>query len=263
MGLFRMFITDGEVTKTNMGAFQGVIAIGTPGSVLIAAAGIVITVLVATWRVASRLSEVSTKLDGLDNVQKLTGQIEMIDAAKAARIPEDISSMRSDIDQVAENASEMTDMASSVDTIERSVTNIDFEGIELAVGTLVDGGLPAGNSVEHELRRSGVTVVVSLSSLEDDRTEVSVRFEENVGARELIEPLLYDDGLTAFELERFETEPNLHAVSPRQLEAVIPSGDLDAVVEWVTVVLDRLDENYVELHESRAEFDDRLEEHLE
>jgi len=237
-------------------------SISLPIALLISAGGIILTLLVATWRISSRLATVSTKLDGLDHVKELTGQLGMIDVGKAASVPDDISEMSDDIDEVAESVSTVDEVADSVDTIERSVTNIDFEGIELALDNLVDGGLPAGNSVKHELEEAGITVVISLSSLEDDETEVSFRFEENIGTRRLAEPITEDDELATFEKERFGAEPRLKAISPRQIEAVIPSSDMDAVVDWVAFMIEKFDEHYLDLRESKDEFDRQLEESL-
>lgn len=246
-----------------MTVLQGGLPIGVSGALLIAAGGIILSLLLAAWRISSALSEVSTKLDGVNDVQKLTAQIEMTDASATATIPDDISAMRDDLDEVTENVSTVDQMVNSVDTIERSVTTIDFEGIEMAIDDLVDGGLPTGNSVEYELEESGVTVAISLSTMEDERTEVNFRFEENVGTRRLAEPIVEDEELQRMELELFGAEPELHAISPRQIEATVPSSGLDAVGDWAAFLARKFDEYYVELHESKSEFDRVLEDSLD
>lgn len=186
----------------------------------------------------------------------------MVDASKAATIPDNIQEMSSDVDEVRQQIDKMDDVKSSVTTIERSVTNIDFEGIERAIDSFVDGGLPTGNSVKYTLEEADVDVVISLTSIEEDHTEVNFRFEENVGARNLIESITDNEGLATFEKDLFGEEPGIFAISPRQIEAEVPSGDIEKIVSWAARLVDRFDEEYVHLHESKEEFDSLLENSL-
>lgn len=52
------------------------------------------------WRISSKLTEVSTKLDGLDHAQSLNTKLEMMDASEAAAIPDDITAMRDSLSQL-------------------------------------------------------------------------------------------------------------------------------------------------------------------
>ncbi len=186
----------------------------------------------------------------------------MIDASKAARIPDNIEQLGDDLRSVRDQVDDIDHMKSSVTTIERSVTNIDFEGIEQAIDSLVEGGLPTGNSVVYTLEEAGMDVVISLSAIENDHTEVNFRFEENIGARNLVESITDDEGLATFEQELFGEEPGIYAISPRQIEADVPSGDMEKIVNWAARLVKRFDEEYVHLHESKEEFDELLEKNL-
>lgn len=168
-------------------------------AILLGAAGVALSILFLTYRVG----QLKSQLDNLSEVSKLTGQIEMIDASKAATIPDTIQEMRQDLTGMRRQVGKIDDVKSSAETIERSVTNIDFEGIENAIDSLVDGGLPTGNSVVYTLEEVGIDVIISLSAIEDDHTEVNFRFEENVGARNLVESVTDDEGLATFEQELF------------------------------------------------------------
>ncbi len=91
------------------------------------------------WRISSKLTEVSTKLDGLDHAQSLNTKLEMMDASEAAAIPDDITAMRDSLSDINDDLDGIEDVRNSVSTIERSVTNVDFQGIERAVEQLSDG----------------------------------------------------------------------------------------------------------------------------
>lgn len=227
-------------------------------AILIGAAGVALSILFLTYRVG----QLKSKLDGLSHVTKLTGQIEMIDASKAATVPDNIEHMRDDLESMRNEVSNIDDVKSSVTTIERSVTNIDFEGIELAIDSLVDGGLPTGNSVRYTLEEAGIDVVISLSAIEDDHTEVNFRFEENVGAKNLVDSVTDDEGMATFEKELFGEEPGIYAISPRQIEAEVPSGEMEKIVKWAARLVNRFDKEYIRLHESKDEFDELLESSL-
>jgi len=227
-------------------------------AILLGAAGVALSILFLTYRVG----QLKSQLDNLSEVSKLTGQIEMIDASKAATIPDTIQEMRQDLTGMRRQVSKIDDVKSSAETIERSVTNIDFEGIENAIDSLVDGGLPTGNSVVYTLEEVGIDVIISLSAIEDDHTEVNFRFEENVGARNLVESVTDDEGLATFEQELFGEEPRIYVISPRQIEASVPSGDMEKIVSWAARLVERLDIEYIRLHKSKEEFDELLEENL-
>jgi hypothetical protein len=227
-------------------------------AILLGAAGVALSILFLTYRVG----QLKSQLDNLSEVSKLTGQIEMIDASKAATIPDTIQEMRQDLTGMRRQVGKIDDVKSSAETIERSVTNIDFEGIENAIDSLVDGGLPTGNSVVYTLEEVGIDVIISLSAIEDDHTEVNFRFEENVGARNLVESVTDDEGLATFEQELFGEEPRIYVISPRQIEASVPSGDMEKIVSWAARLVERLDIEYIRLHKSKEEFDELLEENL-
>lgn len=227
-------------------------------AILLGAGGLVISLLIVVYR----LGQLNAKLDGLDSVSQLTGQLAMIDISKARSIPNNVSEMRNDLDDVVDEIGKFEGMAKSVDTIERSVTNIDFQGIERAIDQLVDGGLPTGNSVKYTLEEAGIDLVVSLTSADYEETEVSFKFEGNVGTRNLISPITEDDEFAEYEIDKFGREAGLHSVSPREIIGVVPTSDIDAVVDWVSRILELFDENYIELHQSKDEFDSRLEKNL-
>lgn len=227
-------------------------------AILIGAGGVALSILFLVYRVG----QLKSQLDNLGEVNKLTGQLELIDASKAATIPDNIDQMSDDLQSMRSQVDKVDSVKGSVETIERSVTHIDFEGIERAIDQFVEGGLPAGNSVEYTLEQADVDVVISLSAIEDDYTEVNFRFEENIGARNLLDSLTDDEGLATFEEDLFGEEPGIYAISPRQMEAEVPSGDIEKIVKWAARLVQRLDDEYVRLHESKDEFDELLEESL-
>lgn len=230
----------------------------TSASILLGAAGVALSIVILAYQVG----QVKSKLDGLDDVSKLVGQLQMLDISKAAAIPDNVETMRDDLDEVNENVQQIDGMGESISTIERSVTNIDFEGIERAVDSFVDGGLPTGNSVEYTLERADIDVVISLSSMDEAETKVNFRFEENVGAQNLVDTLAADEQLAAYEESVFGKEPGVYAISPRQIEAEVPSEDMEKIVEWAAELVDKFDETYIELRESKDEFDSLLEQNL-
>jgi len=225
---------------------------------LLAAGGVVLSILFLVYRVG----QLKSQLDNLSEVSKLTGQIEMIDASKVVTIPDNIQQISDDLNGIRSQVDKIDNMKSSIMTIERSVTNIDFEGIEQAIDSFVDGGLPTGNSVEYTLKEAGIDVVISLSAIEDDHTEVNFRFEENVGARNLVESLTDDEGLATFERDLFGEEPGMYAISPRQIEVKVPSGDMEKIVSWAARLVEQFDDEYIRLHESKDEFDELLKKNL-
>lgn len=241
-------------------------------ALLISAAALAFSILVSAVSVSYFLGKMNSKLSGLDEVDRLTTQIETFtrtfDAAAAGRAPQNIEDIKQDMDEITESIETLDGVDDSVNNIEAAITAVDLPGIQDAIeqlftNTFDEDSLPIGNSVQYTLDESGVEIAISLAAVGDDVTQVNIRFDKEVQIGSISEQLGKDTELAELEEGLFGRQPQIVVPSPRQLNYRIYSTDLDAVAEWVPEMVDRLDEYVVKTTESEQEFDEKVEEALE
>lgn len=157
------------------------IPVGIPTALIISSVGIIISILALIWKVSSKASEISTKLNGLDYAQELSTQINTVDASEVATIPKNIKSIDGNLSSMSENIQEVNSsvremdskidsvdhMSQSVSTIEESLNGVNLKDMEKAVWRLAwdeQESPPPGNSVHYTLEQSQVDVTISLAS---------------------------------------------------------------------------------------------------
>lgn len=249
---------------------MGLPTIPTGAAIIVSAAGIIITMFVTIYYVGKWTGKISDKLDSLNDVSTLSTQIQTItstfDFTSASRVPENIESLSNDVTNVTDQMAVMDSLDSSIDNIEAAITSVDLKGIEEAIERLFENefgdGLPMGNSVQHTLERSGIDVAISLSALGEGGMQVTFRFGQNVKTSALTQLLEEDEELGHYEQEQFGSESDLSIPSPRQLNFVIYSRDMDSVTEWVPRILDEIDQYLIESETREDEFDEKVSEAL-
>lgn len=240
-------------------------------ALLISATALTLSILATAVSVSYFLGKMNSELHGLDEVDRLTTQIDTFaqtfDAAAAGRVPGNVEEIRDDMDEIAESVETLDEADDSVNNIEAAITAVDLPGIQDAIeqlftDTFDDDSLPIGNSVQYTLDESGVEVAISLAAIGEEVTQVNIRFDREVQIGSISEQLSRDSELAELEEESFGSEPQIVTPSPRQLNYRIYSTDLDAIAEWVPEMVDKLDEYVVETTASERKFDEKVGEAL-
>lgn len=219
-------------------------------SILLGAAGVILTLLGVSYKIG----QLTNSLEGLDDVSKLSTQVETL-----------VSSF--DVSRLTQIPSDIDDVRDSIGNIEEAVTSVDFREMQNKIEQILrgigDGGeLPTPNSVRYDLPESGSAVTISISGKSESAAQVNFRFDEDLKVRLLADLITEDEELSQLEMDLFGAEPSLRVPSPRQVNFVIPSGDIDAIAEWVPEMVERLDQYIVETADMEEEFDERVGEAL-
>lgn len=240
-------------------------------ALLISGLGLAFSILASAVSISYFLGKMNSSLEGLDEVDRLTTQIDTFartfDAAAAGRVPRNVERMRTDIDHIAESIEPLDEVDDSVSNIEAAITAVDLPGIQDAIeqlftDTFGDDTIPIGNSVQYTLDESGLEVAISLAGIGDDATRVTIRFDRAVQIESISDRLSRDAELAQLEEELFGTSPQIVTPSPRQLNYRVHSSDLDTIAEWVPAMVETLDKHVVKTTASEREFDEKVGEAL-
>ena len=213
-----------------------------------------------------QISNLNSKLDNVDGISEsvntLSTKLETLtstyDMSSVIDIKNDIRGINDSMDEVSSHADQIDGIGDSVNTIEDSITNVSLTRMENLLEDL-GTSLTARNSVKHTMERSGVETVVSLTSVDEGRIEVSFRFSENIEARSIATMLGEDEEVDRKEAEFFGEETGVRATSPREMSFNVKTEDMDAVANWVQFIVDKIDQYYTRLTVAKEEFDSKVE----
>ncbi|WP_410765780.1 hypothetical protein [Haloferax sp. DFSO60] len=195
------------------------------------------------------------------------------------------------IDRMSKVSKSLENISGSVESVEEDIRRVDLKDMEKTItklesfiemqlqqgygnGNSINGG---PNSVETVLKKSGIGVTISylgdpswhagLNGREDyegPETVFKIEFDEEVDTEAVIGRVTQDEELIRAEDEIFaETVPSrVTAHSPFVVSSSAPTDDQQIIAEWVSVLLDSIDEQIQFMKEERLNFDQIVEENI-
>lgn len=207
--------------------------------------GLILTIGIAAWRLGGKLSELGNTL---------------------STISDGVNSLDEDLSEVK---NELSDIRGNTDDLYNGIVRVmDEQGIDFI--DLVS------KSIKYNLEESDVEAVISFGSVdkEENITELTIRFDEGIMSRSMLDNLIESEELANFERELFGDNQVEEGIGPGQpmfskrgggqvLEAIIPSTDDSAISKWLSRILDYIDAKYAEQTVEREEFEKELLEELD
>lgn len=206
---------------------------------------VAISILIGTAALWYRLGQLSSKLDGLNNVDRLIGMLDGMDVGQLSR-------------RIRHVSEEIDDMSHSINTIEASIKRVDFQGLQAAVEELLDGGAHTGNSVEYTLPESEIDVVFSLSNRAPEKTIFEVRTSHGLEADTVQQQLTENNEKINRLTETVQTEFSIQSYAPYAFEVLIRTDDMDRISEFIEELVTIMDEIYKETRSLEDTFDERV-----
>jgi len=150
-------------------------------------------------------------------------------------------------------------LVTSIKKIENAVTSVDLQEMAQQLSQIAGTtkGKTIGNTVTKVLKKTGVTVDVSLSSLGPE-SSINLRFSQAIDHKGLSEAIVNNKELSKEEKRLFGNETKIFAYSPRGLMFKIPSDNLDLIADFIVYLLKVIHDILIDMNEFEKDFDEKV-----